>query len=84
MSQINKNDLEDFLVNALAKFLEVDPKDIDTSVAFDRYGLDSASAVQLTGDISELIKQKVEPTLLYDYPTIDSLSAFLTAEVAAA
>lgn len=74
---MNEESINDFLVESLAKILEVGNDDIDTSVSFDRYGLDSVSAVKLTGEIEETLKKEVEPTLLYDYPTIDELSKFL-------
>ena len=61
----------------LAKSLKMAPDDVDTAVAFDRYGMDSVVAVELTGELEQRMGKKLEPTLLYDYPTIDALSAYL-------
>lgn len=69
--------ITDFLIRELAVILEVSEEDIETEVAFDRYGVDSKSAVQLTGKLSTFIGKTVEPTVLYSFPTIDSLSAHL-------
>ncbi len=69
-----KEDIANFLIRELASILEVSEEDIETDVAFDRYGVDSKSAVQLTGKLSKLTGKNIEPTVLYDFPTIDSLS----------
>ena len=73
----------DFLVQALAKLLKAKPSDIDTQIAFDRYGLDSAGAVELTGLLSQWCGMDLEPTLLYDYPTIDHVTAFVSERATA-
>ena len=75
-----KEQTQDFLVDSLARLIKVKPADIDTSIAFDRYGLDSAGAVELTGLIGEWIGKDLEPTLLYDHPTVDKLTAFVMLE----
>lgn len=66
-------EIHDWIVSYLADLLEVDPDDIDASIPFDRYGLDSSAAVGLTGDLEDWLGQEIDPTLLYDYPTIDAL-----------
>ncbi|MEL6606584.1 MAG: acyl carrier protein, partial [Cyanobacteria bacterium J06614_10] len=40
-------------------------------------GLDSSAAIGLTGDLEDWLGQSVDPTLLYDYPTVDALVAYL-------
>jgi acyl carrier protein len=77
---VTTEETQDFLLQALAKMLNVEPADIDTRIAFDRYGLDSAAAVKLTGLISKWSGIELEPTLLYDCPTIDQLTAYLVAQ----
>ncbi|MDJ0635262.1 MAG: acyl carrier protein [Xenococcaceae cyanobacterium MO_188.B29] len=37
----------------LSDLLLIDAQEIDVTVPFDRYGLDSASAIGLTGDLQE-------------------------------
>lgn len=81
-TQTTRDQTEDFLVQALAKLLKLKPTDIDTKISFDRYGLDSAAAVELTGLISEWSGTQLEPTLLYDYPTIGHLTTFLLESAA--
>ncbi|NJL21581.1 MAG: acyl carrier protein [Leptolyngbyaceae cyanobacterium SM1_3_5] len=69
-----------WVTSYLANLLEVDPDEVDITVPFDRYGLDSLAAVGLTGDLSDWLEREVEPTLLYDYPTVEGLVQYLSSE----
>ena len=66
-----------WIVNYLARLLEIEPYDIYTNVPFDSYGLDSSAAVGLTGDLGEWLECEVDPTVIYDYPSVDSLVDYL-------
>jgi acyl carrier protein len=73
-------EVEEWLVRYLAALLEVDPEQIDPAVPFHRYGLGSAAAVAMTGDLEEWIGCEIDPTLPYDYPTIAAVSRYLGQE----
>ena len=73
------NEIEDWIVAYVADLLEIDSEEIDPALPFDRYGLDSSAAVGLTGDLEDWLGIEIDPTLLYDYPTIDSLANYLAA-----
>jgi acyl carrier protein len=73
----SKLELQTWIVNYVAELLEVKPEKIDVAIAFDRYGLDSSAAVGLAGDLEDWLERELDPTLLYDYPTIESLSEHL-------
>jgi acyl carrier protein len=70
-------EIQAWIVAYLAELLEIDPDEINTTISFDRYGLDSSVAVGLTGDLEDWMETKLDPTLLYDYPTIESLAQHL-------
>ena len=72
------------LVEEVARLLEVEPRSIDATQPFDRYGLDSMMAVSLTAVLEEWLGRDFSPTLPYDYPTIQSLAHHLADEVGAA
>lgn len=74
-------EIKAWVVNYLADLLEVDPDEVDTTIPFDRYGLDSSAAVGLTGDLADWLGYEVDPTLLYDYPTIESLVQHLSTQL---
>lgn len=70
--------IEAWLISYVSKTLEIEPNKIDPKAPFDEYGLDSSSAVILTGDLQEWLKQDLDPTLLFDYPTIGALAEHLS------
>ena len=51
---------------------------LDTS--FSRLGLDSAGHVQLSGIIEDHTQTEIEPTIAFDYPTINALLQFLESK----
>ncbi|NJM71685.1 MAG: acyl carrier protein [Scytonema sp. RU_4_4] len=72
--------IQAWLVSYLAELLEIDSDEIDVTIPFDRYGLDSSALVGLTGDLEAWLGRELDPTLLYDYPTIDALVQHLIEE----
>jgi acyl carrier protein len=76
----NRDALETWLAELVASVVDLEPSKIDREARFDRYGIDSAAAIGLTEELEHRLGVPVEPTLLYDYPTIRSLSAALTGK----
>ena len=74
----------DWLVPRLAGALGVPPSEIDANEPLSRYGLGSVEAVVLVGDLEEWLSLSLEPTLLWDYPTITRLAAYLAENAAVA
>lgn len=72
-----EKEIQDWISAAIAQVIKVAVSDIDINISFERYGLDSEAAVELTGDLERWLHRKLPPTLLYDYPTIRSVSAYL-------
>ena len=73
-------DIQGWLVSYMAELLEIEPDEIDVTIPFDRYGLDSSAAVGLTGDLEDWLKTELDPTLMYDYPTIEALAKHVAIE----
>lgn len=73
----SKAEIQAWLIAHLAQLLSLDPATVDVTFPFERYGLDSSAAVVLSGDLQEWLGQELDPTLLFDYPTIESLSDYL-------
>lgn len=74
-------DIKTFLANELARLIEIDPSEIDSNVAFDRFGLDSTQAVEMSDNISNWVGKEVDPTILYDFSTINALSEHLLESI---
>lgn len=69
--------LERWLAELVASAVDLEPGAIDVEARFARYGIDSAVAISLTDELEQRLGVPLAPTLLYDYPTIRSLSGFL-------
>jgi acyl carrier protein len=72
------------IVQEVARLLEVEPRAIDVTQPFDRYGLDSMMAVDLTAVLEDWLGRDFSPTLPYDFPTIQSLSQHLADQLGTA
>ncbi|HLM43904.1 MAG TPA: acyl carrier protein [Myxococcaceae bacterium] len=70
-------DIQGWLVERVAGFLELTPTDIDVRAPFQHYGLDSMEQLRIIGELETWLQRELEETLLRQYPTIESVSAFL-------
>lgn len=66
--------IEKFIVTKLAKELNISPADIDIRKAFSTYGIDSKTAVSLSGELCDFLGVDLPVTLLWDYPTVEKLT----------
>ena len=53
---------------------------IDIQEPFAAYGLDSAVAVSMTGELAQWTGCELEPTLFWEYPNIEALAQYLAAQ----
>lgn len=72
--------IQSWLVAHLASLLKVNPRSVDVYAPFVSYGLDSAQAVGVAGDLEMWLGRDLGPTLVYDYPTIHTLARYLAGE----
>jgi acyl carrier protein len=72
-----REEIEQWFISYLAKQLELSADRIDVTIPFDDFALDSATAIAMTGDLEDWLGRNVDPTLVYDYPTISDLSEYL-------
>ncbi|WP_375154316.1 acyl carrier protein [Nocardia cyriacigeorgica] len=73
-----------WLAERVADYTERAPHQVDPAVPLAELGMDSVSAVALCGEIEDRWELDVDPTLVFDYPTIADIAAFLAAETALA
>ncbi|KAA3617210.1 MAG: SDR family NAD(P)-dependent oxidoreductase [Calditrichaeota bacterium] len=76
----NAREIEDWIINHLSESVGVDKLEIDINKPFVSFGLDSAQAIGMVGDLEEWIEQPLSPTIIWDYPSITTLSAYLAGE----
>ena len=65
------------LVAAVAGLAQIAEKEVDTAKSFAQLGFDSLQAMKFTGLLEKSLGIELDPTLLWDHPTIDALSVFL-------
>lgn len=69
--------IESWLVDHISNALEVDPDEIDIRAAIGDFGLNSRTAVRLSGEMERWLGRRLSPTLVWDFPTIDKMAAHL-------
>ena len=74
--------IQSWLVQKISARLHVPAEQIRPAEPFTSFGLSSMVALSLSGELEELVGLQLPPTLMWDYPTIDSLSHHL-AQLAA-
>lgn len=72
--------LVDWLTGRIAGYLATSPAAIETDTAFGDFGLDSAFALNLCTDLETEFGLRVDPTIAWDYPTIDDLAGYLATQ----
>lgn len=74
----------DWLTRRLADYLNTSPGAIATDVSIADYGLDSVFALTLCSALEYELGVVADPTLAWDYPTIEAMAGHLTEELRAA
>jgi 8-amino-7-oxononanoate synthase len=70
--------IESWLKIWVANELGIDIRKIDVNESFFTYGLDSVTAVSLATALGSLSNSEISPTIIWDYPTIQSLAKYLS------
>ena len=71
------SDLAPWLRGLLAERLSVAADAIESEARLNRYGLTSLTAASIVKAIEEHTRRRLPPTLVWDYPTLERLTAFL-------
>lgn len=66
-----------WLTERVAHYLERAPDRLDPDAKLVGYGLDSVYALTLCGDIEDEYGLEVDPTLAWDYPTLNAIAEVL-------
>ena len=72
--------IQDWLLREVAKELSLEVSQVDPTVPLADYGLDSIRATTLSGALGRHLGRQLSPVLLWDYPSIDTLSRHLAGE----
>lgn len=76
-------ELVDWLTIKVAGYVNAAPDTIGVDIPLADCGIDSASGLELCADLQCERGFDVESTIVWDYPTIEAIAAYLVAERAA-
>ena len=76
--------LRGWLIDCVAGHLGRDAATIATDQPLTSYGLDSVYALSIAAELEDHLDVSLDPTLIWDHPTIDALSTALMAELRSA
>jgi acyl carrier protein len=77
---VTKEAIEVWLISVLALSLKISADEIDTKQPFSRYGLDSSVAISITSELADWLGRELEPTIFWEYPSIEAVASYLEAE----
>lgn len=75
--------LRSWLIERVAVYLECEPGQVEPARSLADYGLHSMLALSLCADLEDYLQVQLEPTLVWDQPSIDALVAHLLSTVLA-
>lgn len=81
MSEVSADAIRAWLTEHAASYLKRAAGDIDPEALFVEIGLDSLYSLALSGDLEDWCGCLLEPTIIWDHPTIAALSRHLAAEL---
>jgi acyl carrier protein len=74
---VTEEGLRLWMANYLAEEMKIDPSEIAVDVELSQYDFDSVLAMSITAELEDILGRKLSPTLAYNYPTIEQLTAHL-------
>jgi acyl carrier protein len=66
--------VREWLIDYIADLMGVEKSAISEHAQFSSLGLDSAAVIGMTGDLSDWLGKEIDPTIVYEYPTIEGLA----------
>jgi acyl carrier protein len=76
----SREEIEEWLVERVMEVTHKELDDIDVSVQLINYGVNSIDAAILSGDLEEWLGRELPVSIIYQFPTIEALSAHLSGE----
>lgn len=77
MDRLNATETLQWLQQEVAQLLATHPEQVDPDRPLTEQGLDSADAVGLSGDLEAHLQIELDPTLIFEYPTLRQLVDYL-------
>ena len=76
----SREEIEEWLVERIMEVTHIELDEIDVSVQLINYGVNSIDAATLSGNLEEWLGRELPASIIYQFPTIEALSAHLSGE----
>jgi acyl carrier protein len=73
--------IEARIASYIAEALNVKVEQIHLDADVEQFGLNSAVVVSLIGDLEDWLGIELSPSILYEYPTVRSVSQYLHSQI---
>jgi acyl carrier protein len=78
MRKISAEEISDWLVDRIATERNMEPEAVPLDEAFFAIGLNSLDTLLINNDLADFLElEELSPSLFWDYPSIEKLSAHL-------
>jgi polyketide synthase PksN len=68
-----------WLTNLFSQELKLEPSKLEVDIPFQDYGVDSILLAQLLRSMNQLLENDLDPSILFEYSTIESLAAWFVS-----
>jgi acyl carrier protein len=75
---MTRQQLIDWLRDYLADLLDVTPEQVGTDIPLEHLGVDSATTLVLSADLTAHTGRETRPAEIFDHPTIEQLATHLS------
>ena len=69
--------IESWIKTWIGNELNLALDEIEMDKSFLNYGMNSVQAMMLVGDLEDQLARRLSPTLIWDYPSVDTLTEYL-------
>jgi acyl carrier protein len=80
---ISETQVRAWLVEHLASLLDIPESEVSVDQTFEEFGLDSAAAVAMTGELAAWADLELDPNLASHHPTIESVALYVAERLRA-
>ncbi len=70
----SKEQVQAWMVAYLVDLFDISPEEVDVSMPFDQYGLDSAATVAFTSDLGHWLGVKLDSRLMIEHDTVEAVA----------
>ncbi|CAL9505575.1 acyl carrier protein [Streptomyces pilosus] len=81
LDTLTADSLRAWLVDCVATHLDRPAEAVDTTAKLSDYGLDSLHVLAIAAELEDHLDISLDPTVMWDNPTLDSLSVALVREL---